>query len=257
MPNSSLLNNNTGLSLQNGPPLPWYNLAFTIICVFGVFTNAINIAVFRSPQLADKVYTCLLFCSISDFIYVTLSIFANLLICGPSCPRLTYTLIGSIYSLYFVSFGCATLNLFSVSIEIFLSLQRYFLLINKPLLMNVPLPIIISFLLFLSAFANVPTLANYQIVTNNNSAQGFSFVLNGFGATDVGKTLKTLSSWANILLTSVVLTLLNIVTAFKFRAYFTNKAQLTQTIPSRISVHRSSKSLFFQVMLFNRVDSMS
>lgn len=241
--NCSTMSSNS-LSTQNEPTPPWYNLLFTVICSFGIFTNVVNIAVFGNPKLVDKVYKCLFISSIADLIFLAISTFCNLFICGPACSQYFYTLIGSIYSLYIVSFGCNSLNLFTVLIEIFLSLQRYTLLINKPFLMNVSLAKVLPFLFFLSCFVNVPILTNYYIVPLDFSEKTYTYVLTTFGAEEIGKIIKSISTWTYICLTLGVLTTLSIMTTFKSREYFSKMANMAHFSRPHCSAHRSGEFKF-------------
>ena len=234
---SALVHNGTSL-LAVASGIPWIYLVPAIICPIGVVTNGINVLILKSPRLSDKVFKCLLVSSLADLIYLIISTFSNALLCGPTCNNYSQTYFGNVFILYFVSFGGGFLKLFGVLIEIFLSLQRYTLLSNKPFLMKVSLIKVLPLLLLISVLVNVPNFTNFHIVMFGPSSQSYIFVPNEFGSSNIGKILKAISSWTSICLTLLVLTTLSIITALKSKAYFSKKANMMKNTGSLASASR-------------------
>ena len=161
--------------------IPWYNIAFTIICGLGTITNTINIIVFNSSKLRDKVYKYLLASSACELIYLVINGIGSSYVCGASCSKYSNTLQSTIFSLYFITYLSGVVALFSILIEIFLSFQRYTTLINKPFLPNASVIWILLFLLFFAALVNVPILLSFHIVQFKDSDQFYYYTLTEFG----------------------------------------------------------------------------
>ena len=220
----------TQTSFASQVVVQWPNIIFSAICAFGMVTNAINIAVLSSPKLKDKVYTCMLVSCISEFFYLTIQGLGTVFQCGTACNKYFLTLPGLIYSFYLGAFLTSVLALFSILIEIFLSFQRYTILINRPFMVNTRLSLILSVLLIISFFVHIPTVTNNCIILLDASTQTYMFTSTSFGRTDAGKILKAVSNWSRVLLTLVVLTVLSIMTAVKSRDYFNKKANLSRAL---------------------------
>lgn len=234
--NSNNASNSSSVSQAVGTfGIPWYNIMTIVICSLGILTNVINILVLRSPRLNDKVFTCFLVSSINDIAYLSISMFSNIFSCGPLCFKYFFTYFGNIYSLYIQAYGCSVLKLFGILIEIYLSLQRYILLINKRFLVNLSLFKVLPSLFLFSVLVFIPTLTNFRIIQFDLSAHLYTYVLNEFGTSNFGKILRAASSWISIFLTLVVLTGLSIITAVKSRAYFFKKGLMKQNTGSLAS----------------------
>ena len=171
------------------PGLPWYYVAYSAICTFGVLTNMMNILVFMSPKLKDRVFKYMLISCVSELFYLLISGLASLTQCGELCTSNYYSIVGQIFTLYIFYFLAGSLAIFTVLLEIFLSFQRYMILRNKPFLVNTPLFGVVSALLSISLLINVPTLTNFEIVSLDMSANTYIMSMTEFGMSDHGKLL--------------------------------------------------------------------
>jgi hypothetical protein len=63
----------------------WPLLFIPSICVFGLVTNLINIAVFLNPQMKDFSFKYMLASSLSDFLYLGLGSYSFMDLCD-ECP---------------------------------------------------------------------------------------------------------------------------------------------------------------------------
>ena len=232
--NACLSKNATAVS-DSSELISWYNVVFTLLCAFGALTNGINIIVFKSPKLKDKVYTCLLVSCSCEFLYLVTNCLNALLYSGIINASYRNTLPGLAFSLYIGGFFSGLLAIYSILVEIFLAFQRYTILINKPLLLNASLPIILSVLFMVSFIVHLPTLTNYCIVLNDPQNKTYLYTTTQFGRSQTGKILKSVSSWIRIILTLVVLTTMSVMTSFKSRQYFSKRARLGNSFNSHAS----------------------
>ena len=152
----------------------------TLPAVFGVFTNAINIAVFLNPKLKGAMYDYLLWKSILDFLIEVIGCFVSIVFCE-NC--LFYNSVASyIYDIYlftyfyYVLYGCTTICELAIAYDRILILKhnpkRYWFQSIKYFI-----PIIIGFFFLIT----VPLSLAFVIVPVTNSSYFYTRIFSNFG----------------------------------------------------------------------------
>lgn len=205
-------------------------------CIFSSITSMVNIVVFS--RLADPLSRFLFYISIADFMYVLLpipeAVFTNWCQLAPMCG--SYVQMVAFYYIYieavYLTSCCA---MFSILADIFLSLQRIFMLNNKPYLKNVSVNKSASaFLIFSVAYYMIqcsffyvgPT--GYVYIYRGQSYTGYYLILTEFSQTRFGTGLYIALSVFRIFLVIVLMSILNVITIFYFRVFVKRKANLVK-----------------------------
>ena len=238
------------MSFSSG--LPWYYVAYSVICAIGVCTNIVNIMVFMNPKLKDKVFKYMLVSCISELFYLLISGLATLTQCGELCIENSSTLMGQIFTLYIFYFLAGSLAIFTVLVEIFLSFQRYMILRNRRFLVKTNVCIIASVLFVLSLLVNVPTVTNFEIIPLDPSANTYIMSMTPLGISDHGKLLKSASGLIRTFLTCVVLTTFSLMTAVKSRDHFMKKNKILISGFSLSSLKRTGKKSDFPLFILKQ-----
>jgi hypothetical protein len=213
-------NNNNNSTVQLFPGIVLMN---PIVCLFGVITNSINIAVFVNPQLKDPTYRYMLCHSLSNFSYLTILVFSIMSSCGAFCET-SRTFSIRVYSLVFSEYFTSSLALFSILIDINLSLQRYLIISNSRIFKIFRFKMVVPVCFAFAVAFYLPILSVYQIVPiisqSTNQTISFSLVLNSFGRTSFGRFIPIFLTCVRIFLATVVLGIVNILSANKFYRHF-------------------------------------
>jgi len=195
---------------------------------FGVITNSINTAVFMHPEMKDPSFKYLLAASISNLIYNGLHL--SFFICScVNCldKRSFYKLL---YGLIALDFGGRAIALFSILIEIFLSIQRYMVLKNKLYLKDTTHKWLIFVLFLASLIYWTPLLlfeqivpANFSNQTNNMTFQGYKLSKNERGLSIFGKVTLTVLQILRFFAGSIVVSIINSINVWEFRKRYSKK----------------------------------
>jgi hypothetical protein len=197
----------------------------------------VNLSVLLSKKLKDSMYT---FLSIMAFID-TLYVLCTMSLIWTQCPReepnecSPYLYLANLILFIAASeYLTSCMALFNILLEIFLTMQRIFLISNTRIYRNASVKKVCSILLLTSLAFYSPVLFIYNITSsytkNANGSQEISFkrVRTEFGKTYYAKwTLIVLNS-TRVALVMVVLLVLNVTAIVKFNVYFEQKAQLNR-----------------------------
>lgn len=127
------------------------------------------------------------------------------------------------------------LAIFSILIEIVLSLQRYLILINKATFQKISHKWIICILFLISLLYYLPMLFRKNILSTkiNYLTNGtvfvrtsYSIINTDFGSSPAGKTVPIVLTIIRIFLGTFLLTFVNIINTFKFRKRFNKRMQI-------------------------------
>ena len=101
-------------------------LPIPLICLFGILTNILNIAVFLHPKMKDVSFKYMLALAVSDVLYLSF-LSASFIIYCKNCVA-SQTVGYVIYFIVIFYYLTGSLALFDILIENFLSIQRYLLI---------------------------------------------------------------------------------------------------------------------------------
>ena len=183
------------------------NIVIPVICLFGFFTNLINLTVLLSSKMKDVSFKYVLAISLSDLIYLTLEGYKFIVSCSDDCsPLINITYLTQLYDYTIFHYICSSLAIFCIFIDIFLSLIRYSILKNKTYLQSISCYKIIGFFIFISFHYYSPLLFYNPIQKNNNN-----------------NITPIILQSIRIILAMFVLTSINIINVFEFRKRYSNR----------------------------------
>lgn len=134
-----------------------------IICIFGAITNGLNILVFLNPKMKDPSFKFMLAISIANFLYNSLLSYGFIIYCD-EC-KLNKNFGTQVFKILINNYTASCLTVFVTLVEIYLSIQRYFILINKRYLQNLTIQSVMLTILAISLVYNVPVLFCYDILS--------------------------------------------------------------------------------------------
>lgn len=202
-----------------------------VVCLFGIITNGLNISVFLNSKMKDISFTYMLAISASNLLYNVVLVYAFYIYCE-DCDL--YRSYGTqVFKIIVNNYLASCLAIFSNLVEIYLSLQRNFILKNKkfqqlisPKLVLIVISII-SYVFYIPALFCYDIVANEEIYTTNHTLiKETSYVtkLNDFSKSKFGKTLTITLVSVRIFLSSFLLAIINISNALMFRKRFRTRA---------------------------------
>jgi hypothetical protein len=206
---------------------PAATLINPITCLFGVFTNTINIAVFLNRQLKDSTYKYMMCHSLSNLFYLTIITFNIMSDCAEFCSTSgAYSM--RIYELLFIDYLTSSLALFSILIDINLSLQRYLIVSNSRLSKFFTFKFVVPATFIFALIYYAPVLFLKDIVSNsfeqtNATVSSYKLVQNDFGKSPLGHLISIVLTSFRIFLATIVLGFMNILSAYKFYMHLKSK----------------------------------
>ena len=203
------------------------------IYIVGTLLNMICIVVLLRPKLKEPTYTFMLANSFVELAYCLISAFTMLVYCGSVCGQVLETFAANFYNIYFMEYFTSCLAIYSILIEIYISIKRYLLILNRKAFERVPNILVIALLGSISLIYYLPILFVYKvdvkIVENkqNQSETVYSTNLSDFGRTALGTYVPTILSSIRIVLVLVVLLIVNVMSTIAFREHLKRKASIS------------------------------
>lgn len=221
------------------------NIGLPIICLFGCLTNGISIAVFLNPQMKDISFKYMLVVSMSDFMNLALNSYTFMSFCE-ECPQNKYYST-QFHRLYLSRYLAGCFALLSVATEVFLSYQRYMILLNKKQLKLRSHFLIIVILLVISLIIHTPFALDRDIVSikenNTNQTIGYELKPNAIDCSVAYKVITFLVVILRQILGTVVLSVINLLNVFEMRKRFinsaANKKKMSKNDQSKLEASRS------------------
>lgn len=140
------------------------------------------------------------------------------------------------YTVLIDDYFTSSLAIFCILLEIFLSLQRYMILTNRKMLTNLSYKIVIPVIFIISLLYYAPFLFRKNILsttvnyysngTLTTSIKSYSLTFTAFGSSTAGKIIPIFLTVLRIFLGTIVLSLINILNALKFRERFNKRLQI-------------------------------
>lgn len=210
----------------------WDEYFFCVLCTLGAITSLINLSVFLHPNLKDPIYKFYIASSILDFMYGTIIAFIIFILCGTLCEKLrSTTLATQVFWLVFDDYLTSCFAITNIFIELFLSLQRLFMITNKTFLQNLNPNKVLIFLCVIGLVYYIPVLFVRKIVKFDLSfanKTGYGLEQTDFGKSDLGRTFPVILSTIRLVIASIVLFSINVVSLIKFKNHINKKKSLTK-----------------------------
>ncbi len=236
----------------------WQYLLLPQINVFGIVTNVLTACVFLDRRMEDVTFKYMLATTVNDIFYLLFTSWNINKYCT-QCP-LYSVYVTQIYLIYLNDWFTSSQALFNILIDIFISLHRYYILLNKTHLqmssmkhylvilvisiisMLYYLPLVFFKVLnllcypfifskhFSSPFILLNILKDIKVISNVTYVNNFTgksetilkyaAVKNSLGSSEIGRITPIVLSVGRIFLGVVVLTGINCFNAYEFRKRF-------------------------------------
>ena len=141
----------------------WWTFILPAICLFGLFTNLVNVLVFLKLKSKNPIYKLMLTNSFSNFIYSFICFFVFMMRCGRYCS-LQHLYWVKLYEKYLFYYFTSVLGFFNILVEIVIAIQRYFIVANKNFTKRVKTRTIILGLFLISLVVYTPNIFYRRIV---------------------------------------------------------------------------------------------
>jgi hypothetical protein len=143
-----------------------WTFIYPSICFCSIIIAVINIKVLSQIKRIESVYNYMYLKSISNFFYLLISFFVFMFKCGYYCDFENSYLV-KIYELYFFINFENFLGLLEILIEITISLNRFFCIINKQYFKILNSSVIVFLLAILSLLLSLPNIFMFEVVHIN------------------------------------------------------------------------------------------
>lgn len=211
-------------------------LAYIIICFLGSLFLILNVTVLSSKQLSNSSYKFMLANTLNNLLYLFLVMCYHIYFIVTIFVdenRFVFLIVHIAIMEYLTS----CMAIFNLLIQIYLTLQRIFLVLNKSYLQNTNTLLPILIISFVSLMYYVPILFIQKVATNtmtlanetSSQIEKISIVPTKFGSTELGKSVRIILSSGRIFLATILLSVVNIVCYFVYRRFLAKKSILTRT----------------------------
>lgn len=208
--------------------------AFAFLSLIGSITSIINILVFLNNKLNDPVFKYYLTKSFLDFFYAFSLTFYPLIGCGTICNQLYGTLLTThLYNIIIVNYLTSSCAIIVIFIELFVSVQRLFIILNKSWLMNANPKYVLTILIILGILYYSPIIFVQRIIEIDINEYQVEYT--EFGNSYVGRLIPLILSSIRLVLASIVLLLVNLITLFHFRKHIKKKSSIQKSYSSKYS----------------------
>lgn len=223
---------NSSIEVLSMFPLSTYVKMPIELC--GIVTNVLNVAVFLNSRLKDTSYTYMLAKAVANLVYMFIFFEAEILSNCLSCPW-SASFVAALNSIQLVIFLASCLHLYTVLIDVALSLHIHFVLINKSQLgKHTHVGIIIGLFVFsILFFGQKPFMYTINRISGREAL--FYITFSEFGASTLNKTLLMVQTLVRIFLAVVVVFGINVSNLIVFRRMFKRHIYTPRVYPSQLS----------------------
>lgn len=218
------------------------NLVECSIAIFGLITVTINISVFAKLRLKDTTYKFLLVEAFLDFVYLTSLGLSTFFDCGMPCAFNKTTYISRLYSLVFDDFLTSSIAINNISIEIFLSIQRLFIMSNRPFLESIPFAPTMACISLVALAYYTPVLFLKKIVAL--AGDQYDLVSTYFGQSNLGLCVPFVLSAIRLVLVTICLFTVNFITLAKFKKHIKIKSKLLAKISNKTNIQSICTNIY-------------
>lgn len=195
--------------------LTWNLYIQLVAACFSIIANILSVGILLDSRLKDTIYKYMLANSITNIIYLSISLPAIFFFFCFECPP-SHTYLGAIFSIWLVSFFFNSLKLMHVLIEIAIGMHIYLMLINKRLDM-VSYKLVLFVLVVISLAVFIPLPLSYQIV---QQCDIYLIQYNVFGYSLAGFIIVVTQFGIRAICAVVILGIVNILNLIEFRKRF-------------------------------------
>lgn len=228
-------NFSTNLNSKNevSGSIPWYLYFNTVISFLGIIANIICSLIFLNQKLTDQAYRFMLIISVSSIFYLSFSSFYIIVDCRDNC-KVSKTFTANLFEMYIKEYFTSCLAFFIVLIEILLSVKRFLILSCSFRHKTISIKYLPFICLGFSFLLYSPELFIKKIIQVEN---GYTLCKTNFGKSKSGSYYPIVVSFLRVFLATVFLSILNILTALKFKLQMNKKKKifLTSNINKTIS----------------------
>lgn len=203
--------------------LTWSGYVRVSLSFVGIVLNTVNIGVFMSPKLKDISYKYMLVKSAVSWAYLAFTLSTEVVSYCVNCSwSLTYA--ARVYSVAISIFFLSCLALFRTLIDIIISLNTYFILINKDWNRRKYTSVILLSILFIVANVyNIQKPFSFTIIKIPFQQNAFINVNNQFGQSEFNTILLIVQTVFRIFLSVVLLSIINVANLIRFRKRFKHR----------------------------------
>ena len=229
--------------------IPTRNIVIIATWSFGAITSLINLLVFVKILKKDLLYKFLLIMCAADFLYLSTFVFMYIyrIFCDgrliqSECST-TAKYIDLFNELVIDEYFTSCLAIFNISMEIYLTLDRLFLVTQVKIFKNFNSNIIIIIIGIFASLYYFPLLFIYQIqeirtnltINSLNYTITYDITKTNYGNSKIGILTPTILSLIIITIVTFILFSLNILNIIKYKKYFDQKIKKS-TYQSKIFV---------------------
>lgn len=241
MSNSSVFTNTT--VLEN--TIDWFEIGIINLCILSALANVVNIIVFLNHQLKDTTYKYMLVISISDFVYILLVGLESTYQCGTLCDERKMSLEYQIFTIWFTDFLTSCLAIMNILIELFVSIQRLFIISNKSFFANKSTKTVLVVLFVFSLCYYSPVLFINYITTNTNGSNNtYKIERSEFGESNIGRVIPAILSGVRLFLVVICLSIVNLITFIEFKKHLSKKTNLKLHLKANSQTNYSATSKY-------------
>lgn len=197
-------------------------IIFSALGLVGVFTSVINFTIFWCLRKKDQIYKFYFFSSIADFLYMLMISVYVLFSCGSPCENLnSKKLYRQIYMIALDDYLTSCLAIYTIIIELFVTIQRYCMFTTKSYFQSQqPNIVMISTTVFSLVFYTPVVFLKKIVYLGENS---YEIQYTKFGLSKPGRVIPIVLSTIRLFIASIVLLVINIFTLVKFKKYLKKK----------------------------------
>lgn len=233
----NVTNSSTIITSSYSKGLTWDLYLRISIASFGIIANLINMSVFLNRKLNDITYKYTLANSITNVVYLGVSLCGVFIYYCNKCPS-SQAHLSAVLSIIFTFYLLDCLKFLHILLEIVISIRIYLILINKPQKMSsykrvLILLVILSFVFF------AQELFSFDIErrTNQNGDEVFVTKLSSFGVSTVGDCFFLVQFGVRILFAVFVLSAINILNVIEFRKRFRKGKYFKKYVPNNTTTN--------------------
>jgi hypothetical protein len=244
----------TFININNQSVLRPGDVIRIIQSLLGMLTSFVCICIFiQKPILKSKssTFKYLLAMSANDFVYmlclivwIILSKFTCIINKNMHTPHgLECSHFTLVYHIFISSYLTSAMALFDILLEIYLTLDRLFVIMNKkfPFKCSTTMSLIASLATFSLIFYS-PILFLNRIAIIQNEEKYSILEYTEFGKSKLGKSVPIILSLFRFFLVSIVLLILNVITIVEFKFFHTKKNCIIKSAPSHVSLHHGQNN---------------
>ena len=201
-----------------------FYLTQIIITIFGILTTSINIIVFLSPKLKDRIFRYFLISSLIEMLYFLILIVYYVI---NAFEIHTYQALNYLIAGLYITVSCA---IFINLLNILISVERLCIFMNKKCLKKISYKWLASFLAMFSFGICSSSIFNVNVVLFNDLDYYLLYkkVDSDFYKSNIGKVLEILNYSLRIFLSSIALTIINAMLIYIHNKWSRKKRRMSR-----------------------------